>query len=334
VSVLALALATVAAEVAVRATDLFGISYYKDVNRYFNGAIRLVPGAMNAQGRIFENKPSVDLGLVRFHFKTDAGGFRASDPHAPFEPRRDPGRGRILFLGDSVTLAWGVEDEDAWIRLVERDARDRAGRPVQCLNAGHLSYDSVQEADWLAAHGPDLRPDAVVLTYVVNDFESTWEQYKDFLGGGEGIVRPKVTWRDEMHATVVTRFRGLYGLWHLFEERRNLDHRPPGELDVESEPVFVEGWPRSEKALDRILAICGELGAPLVLLDHTTPRIPAVRRWCEAHGVAVFDFTFTAEEEARGVRNSLADAHANELGQTLLAAKARAALRAVGVLAP
>ena len=76
------------------------------------------------------------------------------------------------------------------------------------------------------------------------------------------------------------------------------------------------------------------MDVPLILFDNTIPRIPAVRAWCEENAVPYFDFTFTPGEEAQGVRNSLADAHANELGQTFYAEKARAALRAEGLLAP
>ena len=50
-------------------------------------------------------------------------------------------------------------------------------------------------------------------------------------------------------------------------------------------------------------------------------------------GVPWYDLTFTDGEWARDVRNSLADSHANALGNRLLADKALRALRAAGVLA-
>ena len=56
--------------------------------------------------------------------------------------------------------------------------------------------------------------------------------------------------------------------------------------------------------------------------------------WCEERAVPVYDFTFTADEWKLDVRNSPADAHANELGNRLLSDKAQAALRDAGVLAP
>ena len=77
-----------------------------------------------------------------------------------------------------------------------------------------------------------------------------------------------------------------------------------------------------------------ELGAPLVVFDHSVPRLPDVERWCAAQGVPWFDFTFTAEEWQHPITNSLADAHANRLGNRWLADKALASLRASGHIAP
>ena len=74
-------------------------------------------------------------------------------------------------------------------------------------------------------------------------------------------------------------------------------------------------------------------GIPFVVLDHTTPRIPDVARWCGANDVPCYDLAFSDEEWARDIRNSVADSHANPLGNRLLANKALAALRDAGLLA-
>ncbi len=326
--------ALVVAEVVVRRTDALGISYYRDVNRYFNEAIALVKDGLTEDGRLFQNKPDTALSFVRFDWRTDAWGFRASAAGAPFAAERAPGASaplRLLFLGDSVTLAWGVNDEDSWIRRLERDARAPDGRALECLNAGHLSYDTVQEADYLAAHAAALAPDAVVLTYVTNDLDSTWEQYKGLLVPGEGVRVPRVTLGQKLQGWLVTRFRGVYGVYHCWRELAR-QHGPP-PASIEGEPAFVQGWPRSRAALERMRGACAARGVPLVVLDHTTPRVPALAAWCAERGVACHPFRFTDEEEARDIHNSKADAHANALGQELLEKKALAALRAEGLLA-
>lgn len=334
-ALVALALALVLVDRLILRLDVFGISYYRDVNRYFNQAIRIVPEALNENGRLFENAPDRALSFVRFDWRTDGQGFRCGSPGTPFAVERPepPERLRLLFLGDSVTLAWGVDDDVSWIRRLEREARAADDRPLECLNAGHLSYDTVQELDYLATHGATLRPDAVVLTYVSNDIESTWEQYEPVLRPGVGIQVPTPTWRERAFAWWVRNFQGVYGLWHL--ERELAAQPEPGgpAFSIQDEPRFALGWERSRAALEGLRQRCAELGVPFLVLDHTMPRIPELERWCAEAGVPCYPFWFTDEESALDIHNSKADAHANALGQELLAAKALAALRGIGLLA-
>lgn len=320
------------AEWWVRSADPFGVSYLKDVNRYFREGVVFPPDAAREDGRVFENRPGADLAFRRFRFAADAYGLRAARPDAEPPAARGAGTGpdgpfRILFLGDSVTFAWGVDDEASWVRVLERTARRPDGSPVECLNAGHPHYDTTQEADWLLAKGLALEPDLVVLTYVSNDLESSWEVYQSILA-----AEPEES--GSIERRVDAWLPGLHALWVLARERRRA--RTPDEhadLPVEERPDYVAGWPRSEAALDRLLAATRGAGIPLVVLDHSVPAIPDVPRWCERSGVPWYDLRFTPEERERGVVNSVADPHANELGNRLLAEKARAHLAAAGFLA-
>ena len=328
---LSLAVSLALVEVAVRVFDPFGVSYYKDVNRYFNEAIELPPDAAREDGHLFVHRRGTELDFATFDFATDAAGLRAGSPAgAPAVPRSpDDGALRVVFLGDSVTLGWGVDDAATWVRTVERDGRAPRGARLDCLNGGYLHYDTVQEADWLASYGPLLRPDVVVLTFVVNDLESSWAVYEQLMAAqGERGAAARAGGR------VRELFRGLFALAHLYSERQRAKTVDEHAVTrVEDAPHYAEGWARSEAALARLRATCAELGARLIVLDHTVPEIPAVRRWCEASDVPYHAFRFSDEEWARGITNSVADAHANELGNRLLADKALAALTASGVLA-
>jgi hypothetical protein len=144
-----LVLAAFAAELAARALDVWGVSYYADVRTYLTQAVELPPGGAAPDNQLFQNKPSVALlDLRTFEYRTDARRLRT-------------GRGRVapagampvLFLGDSVTLGWGVDDADTWVRRLERLVRAPDGRPLECMNLGHLMYDTVQEAALLRALG-------------------------------------------------------------------------------------------------------------------------------------------------------------------------------------
>jgi lysophospholipase L1-like esterase len=335
---LSLALAAVAAEAFARAANPFGISYYRDTNRYFNSAIELPPDAARPDGRLFQHRPGVQLDFPDFAFVTDELGLRSGSTHDGVAPDRggaSAGKARILFLGDSVTLGWGVSDADTWVRTVEREGHFADGRPLECLNAGHLQYNTLQEYDWLAAFGPHLAPDAVVLTYVVNDLDDAWAVYQEFqrLLAAEGTAEGPGA-LERARRRVLGWFPGLHGLWTFFAGRAEAQTRGEQQLArVEDAPGYARGWELSSGALERMRAFCADRGIPFVVLDHTTPRIPDVQRWCAAAGVPWFDFCFSDAEWARDVRNSAADSHANALGNRLLADKALRALRDAGICA-
>lgn len=335
----ALAVAAVAAELVVRELDPYGISYYRDTNRYVREAISVLPPDQVSSGsRIFQNKPGVDLELATFRFATNAVGLRSAEPGAELAP---PGDGpRLLFLGDSVTLGWGVDDEHTWIRRLEREVgspdQGPDPSPVQCLNAGHLQYNTVQQADLLEVLGPALAPDAVVVTFVTNDLtDDPFATYQTLMaavaeaqaapsGLGESLQREWAELRGWFH-----------GLRGLVEFRRNLANEAPADVpttELTEVPGYGEGWERVRSGLERIAATCDALGVPMIVFDHGVPRVDAVRAWCERNGRPWYDLTFTEDEWAEGLRNSPADAHANERGNELLFRKARAALIHEGLI--
>ena len=334
---LSLALAIAAVEVFARAANPFGISYYRDTNRYFNSAIELPPEAARPDGRLFQHRPGVALCFPDFAFLTNELGLRSGAQRDGVTADRSgasAGKARILFIGDSVTLGWGVSDADTWVRTLEREARFADGRPLECLNAGHLQYNTLQEHDWLATFGPHLAPDAVVLTFVVNDLDDAWGVYQEFqrLIASDAAQGPGAV--ERARRRLVGYLPGLHGLWTFFAGRDEARTRGEQKLArVEDAPGYAAGWERAAGALERVRAFCAARGIPLLVLDHTTPRIPDVERWCASAGVPCHAFQFTDDEWARDVRNSLADSHANGLGNRLLADKALRALRDAGICA-
>jgi hypothetical protein len=324
--------ALAAAEIFVRATDFMGVSYFRDVGRYLTEAIEPAPpDEIGPHGRIFQNRPDVDLELRTFRYRTDAFGLRRGAEERDYAPEREEERPRILFLGDSVTLAWGVDEEESWVRTVGREGRTPDGRTPRVLNAGHLMYDTVQEASLLRAWGPLHRPDVVVLTFVLNDLQPTWDQVVEMTGGqplGEQGAS-SMSWGPSFLSRLLPALHDLVRFWR---EKRLYERADPRELPPLSS--YPTGWPRCAEALDELRRTCAELGARLVVFDNTTPPVPELVTWCLAREVPLVRTAFTPEEEARDVHNSPVDAHANARGNRILADKALAGLRALEILAP
>lgn len=83
------------------------------------------------------------------------------------------GQRRIVCLGDSFTLGWGVRIEDCWTRLTEEILRrtDDGIRTVNCGFAGTLFVD---EYWWGLKHRfHAFEPDVVLVTLCLNDLLAT-----------------------------------------------------------------------------------------------------------------------------------------------------------------
>jgi hypothetical protein len=337
-AVLCFAVALVAVEAWARLANPFGICLYRDNTRYLNEAIEFPPGAQQPLGRLFEQRKGLALAFTEFTLHTDVHGLRV--PEAGATPRVPRPQGaertlRVLCLGDSVTFAWGVEERDGWVRVLERTTRARDGRALECLNAGHPKYNTIEEADWLAAHGDVLEPDAVVLTYVVNDIEDQYATYTQLMAASAAAASARPSLRERALARARESFYGLHGLLTVAGVQRELGRASGGvNPAVETLPEYAHGWPASRAALERVRAWCAARAIPLLVFDATVPTIAAVRAWCDEVSVPCTNLRFSEAEWARGVVISKADSHFNALGNAILARKAAAALRLAGLAAP
>jgi hypothetical protein len=73
---------------------------------------------------------------------------------------------RILGLGDSFAFGFGVEEEETYLDRLERMLD---GRQVEVVNAGLAGMGTDNEARLLAADGPALRPDLVLVGFFVGN---------------------------------------------------------------------------------------------------------------------------------------------------------------------
>lgn len=70
-------------------------------------------------------------------------------------PDSKPNGCRVVFLGDSVTFGFGVDDRDTWVNLLAREL------PIHAINAGVYSYNAERVRDSLNAY-----PGAAVYVYL------------------------------------------------------------------------------------------------------------------------------------------------------------------------
>lgn len=77
---------------------------------------------------------------------------------------------RIIFLGSSITLGWGVKESDTLTeRLQQAFAKD--GQDVEVLNAGVCNYNAVRYVELFLTKLKDLHPTDIVIHGFVRDGE-------------------------------------------------------------------------------------------------------------------------------------------------------------------
>jgi len=89
---------------------------------------------------------------------------------------------RILVLGGSITLGWGVKEEDTLTAILEQKFAEQ-GEPVQVLNAGIGNYNAERYVKHFLKDLKDLKPTDIVVHYFLRDAE------KLEAGGGNFFLR-------------------------------------------------------------------------------------------------------------------------------------------------
>ncbi len=77
---------------------------------------------------------------------------------------------RIVFLGSSITLGWGVEEADAYVSLVEQWLQGKTGNlKVELVNTSVGNYNTVREVEGFFSKCLEFEPDMVIVSFFIND---------------------------------------------------------------------------------------------------------------------------------------------------------------------
>lgn len=118
------------------------------------------------------NRPNSEAWIVarRFDYDFDyrveinSDGMRSPT----IDRQHEPGKFRILLLGDSVTWGWGVDQEEMYAAVLSR----KLGPGVEVVNPSVPGWGTDQELMWLEREGAGWAPDLVVLSFIYNDIRS------------------------------------------------------------------------------------------------------------------------------------------------------------------
>jgi lysophospholipase L1-like esterase len=157
-----------------------------------------------------EHIPNRAAVLQSVKIRTNSMGLRGPELTAP-----KPGEQRILFLGASITLGWGVREEDTVTAQLESMLK-AAGTPAQVLNAGIGNYNATRYVNLFFEKLQPLRPNTIVVQYFLRDAEDLDP------GGGNFLFR-----NSELAVTMwiaATRLRDRFRSQTLEDHYREVYH--------------------------------------------------------------------------------------------------------------
>jgi GDSL-like lipase/acylhydrolase family protein len=298
--------------------------------------------------------PSRETTFKGSHFsvrvRQNAEGLR--DRHYTYA--REPGRGRILVLGDSVVWCWGVEQDDCFTERLERQLSD-----TDVINAGVPAYSTAQEMLFYEREARRYRPDLVVLVVVPNDpFENTSGWGPRFRLDGDRLVATNLPlarrkaraseWLQE-HSRLFAQASYAVAVVRLWLRYHGANADAPEEQGdavatgapttvtagaAPSPPPAGKSWAVTEALLGRLAQDVAGDGARFALVLEAMPASMTERlqRFAAARGIPCLDLgPPLAAAERRGERMRLiGDPHLSAAGQQVLATELRAFLEREG----
>ena len=123
----------------------------------------------------FVHLPNKSAFLYGAQVTTNSHGFRINESALDTLLFND----KILFLGDSFTLGWGVDSDSTFPQLIQKWFNNN-NIMVESINAGCGNYNTIMEVELFKKIGVKLKPTVVVLGYYINDIEETPHQLSSF----------------------------------------------------------------------------------------------------------------------------------------------------------
>jgi lysophospholipase L1-like esterase len=85
-------------------------------------------------------------------------------------PRRHPGVFRVLAIGDSMTFGWGVEYEQSYPQVAQRQLRGSYGWPgVEVINVGRPGAGPHDYLAYMRKYAVELDPDVIVIGFLIGN---------------------------------------------------------------------------------------------------------------------------------------------------------------------
>lgn len=292
-------------EMTVRFLEKYFLFYDLEMTRYAN---HLKQDSSNPAIRHI-HRPLSKAMLMGVPVQINADGFR--DENYPVARNS---KYRVIFLGDSLTLGWGVRSEETFEYLIEKYFNDRI--PAEIINFGTGNYNTVQEVHLFLEKGLKYKPDKVVLFYFINDAEPLPQKAKWGFWGHSHLLT--LYW-SRLHAAIerIQPSRNFSAYYHA--------------LYASDQP----GWQQAKEALLLLKTVCvdRQIKLQVVLLPELHQLQPytfqqehaLIKTFLSEHKIDFLDVAPSFSKEIHPERLWVArdDAHPNAVAHRLIAEAVR-----------
>jgi len=272
-------------------------------------------------GMAFYHRPNSEAFLMGADMKINSLGMRDHE----VTTNKPPGTFRVVVLGDSTTVGWGVHFEETYPKLLEKSFNanppSSQWKNYEVINTGIGNYNSAQEVASLKDRWLALDPDMIVIGWYINDAEPT--------------PKPREPWLS-LHS---------YGYVWLTSQLGNLVRNVGANKNYKDYYNSLydpnqPGWPKCQAAYAELAQICRDRKIPLkiVLIPELhslsgnyefTHINDLIRHIGETNNVEVLDLinAFPPSGDPKQFWASPEDAHPNDRANELMAAKIDETLR-------
>jgi hypothetical protein len=223
-----------------------------------------------------------DQRLRRFFANTTINHYGMRSEEVPLS--RDPGRLRILFVGDSLTYGTSrVDQSQIFTEILHRELPSIVHKPVDVLNASAGAWAPDNEVSYIRSRGI-FQSDLVV--FVLNDGD---------------VTQPRSTMQEVGDDTPSTRPATAIGeLWTRYLRARLLHALGKRDAGTSIAPNADQVVRANLRDLDAADALVTAQGARMVIVflpfrldipDKSAQAQSTLRAWCAAHHVAMLDMT-------------------------------------------
>ncbi len=148
---------------ALRITYPLYSNYNTEMWRYAK-ELKRISDIKNLGHRHVPNRSKILYGV---EIKTNSLGLRANKEYAIPKPK---GIKRILILGDSTTMGWGVAYNESYPHVLESLLIKNSTEKFEVINAAVGNYNAINELEALK-NFMCLEPDIIILGFQINDIE-------------------------------------------------------------------------------------------------------------------------------------------------------------------